>query len=320
MTLTQFSKWCIPGASLPMVMLTLFAGPVAGSPVPPTWRKWVNGYEIVKWSYREHPKERRDPSSISRFDDRITIAFRDPKGRTVVRFTNMEAGLAFVRRSPLGPPMAGFYSELYTSDGGWGRHFRVYSLGRRTRCLVEYTTQVNELHDRFRPLDLNHDGRLEILTEFDGFAGGFIGPWWAGFGLPMVLAWRNGRYVEATVQFPTVLRKELRRSDAELARAMKGPYEIDARGDRGFRVGLDFNAVARNCALRVLLHGRRRALNETLHKLPKAYRKDLIAHYGQIETMLATRRKRLKYPAPYVKPKGIDDRKDNVVYELESLL
>jgi len=67
--------------------------------------------------------------------------------------------------------------------------------------------------------DLNHDGTKEIILADDSFADFDDIVYADSPRIPMVLAYRQGRYVAASAQFPSVIRKDIQDAKQILAKA-----------------------------------------------------------------------------------------------------
>lgn len=170
--------------------------------------KSVPGYRIY------HAKGDRRTNQLAR------LVVRDRQDRAPLTVKAFEVQLR-VCRDLTGDEVADMIA--YTDSGvlGYIRYaYYVYSLGPAVRNLLAFdAASVNQ----FETCDLDRDGRWEIITRDDSF--GYVEWWFLEKRhqrlLPMILGYRNGRFVDVTTQFPQVLRREIEVAKKELRNAGK---------------------------------------------------------------------------------------------------
>jgi hypothetical protein len=253
------------------------------APAPrPEWVEQIGRYRLVKW---------RNPAAKPERLPRETLILRDARGRTVARLSDFGANLEYIGdltgdRTP--------EVVLYTWTGGahGSLVYYIYSLGRTPRCLLAYNKGNIDDREDFEPKDLNGDGDQEILSWYDGFA-----YYHASYGgsarVPLVLGYRNGRYVDVTRYYRRRLRTWLAEAERWLREALArvGPKTLEEEGD--------FAAVVQWYAIALLLHDPSVTQREMLRRLPQKDRADFRKYREEIEHKVAHRTNRFYYPRPY---------------------
>jgi hypothetical protein len=182
-----------------------------------------------------------------------------------------------------------------------GNVFYVYSGGSQPRCLLAYDKQ-NEMEDsgpwpEFEARDLDRDGRLEIVTTYDGFAyWGEVERWEACYAgsarVPLVLGFRRGRLTDVTLEYRHWLRGCLAQAKQRFLRDLHAEDETGLSEQRAQGM-IEYYSVA------LLLHGPTTARRMVVRLLPDEERSYFLQHCGLIEKVLADRWKRYAYPPAY---------------------
>jgi hypothetical protein len=288
-------------------------GPVAGAPtglLPPQAKATVNPSGLSpdeEAARREWDKQigalwlvkRNCPESGTR-DYHETIALKDPRGRVVWRVSSYKIDVELVQdlTSDAVPEVV-----LRTWDGGAHGNlvYYVYSTGVKPHCLLAYDKGNDEDEPKRRPnfavLDLDGDGRPEIITTYDGFAYWCaVDDWTTSYGgsarAPLVLGYRRGRFVDVTTGYRSWLRRKLADAKLDFLNAVDELGE-ERQFNESAQPMIEYYSIA------LLLHGRRTARQMVLRLLPIWERPVFLRNCGLIEKVLADRKKRFEYPRAY---------------------
>ena len=215
-------------------MFTTLVAALAIQQAGPDWTRMVNGYKLVHWSNPD--------------DDRQTMYLFDRKKKLVFTLQDFHVGIDdisahtssyFVRPKAVLFDLAGKgKNDLVMSEWSGGAHgsmaYYIWSLGTRPRCLLAYdknnmwgsSSAQEEIQD-FHFADLNHDGKKEIISFYDGFS------YLEDFGtyggmLPFILEYRNGQYRNATPKYKSVLQQWIHRAHLEVTK-------VDRKGEDASR-------------------------------------------------------------------------------------
>ena len=226
-------------------------------------------------------------------DEIDTLTLRDRKGRAVTTIKNYRVGLLGINY-PKGKSVRDLNRdgipevifESWTGGAHGSQLYYLWSLGPKPVCRLAYD-KGNVWGDErdFTFVDLDRDGVPEIRTWYDGFAYQYGGAYSAH--LPMILKWRNGRYVDATRRFHSELEAATEDARVGFEERLKEGSVVSGR------------AAARLVALSELT-GRR---EETFSSLKKRLRKDdydwIKAEVPHIRNVVRARHGRLRYPRAY---------------------
>jgi len=258
------------------------------SPQSPTWTASIGHYQLVKWV---------NPSG-----DRHTLYLKDPKGRVVVRLTDFHVGLLndLWSEKPVktkdvdkdGVPEVVF--QTWSGGAHGSCTYQIWSLGTKPRCLLAYDkNNISDEHD-FDLVDLDGDGTLEVRSWYDGFAYTVGASYWKH--IPVVLRLEQGRYVDRTRRFRTLLQREQHLVWQEL---LKADLHADP-ASWGSTSGYAINVIA----LADLLGQRPAAWRRLSRTLPKRNVDWLKRREPQILAIIRGRTRRYEYPAPYAPGKS----------------
>lgn len=249
------------------------------------WEKWIGGYHLV---------DRRDLQAREGAGaDTCTLV--DGKAQVVVAIASQHRVIF-----DLVGDLTGEHTPtvvLHTADGGahGSDVYYVYALGKRPRCLLVYdkgNISGDSFAWDFHPVDLDGDGRKEILTWYDGLDQDMN----LHGSIPLVLGYRNGRYVDVTASYPRKIRPELRKVQKELQ---------DAFNSHGSPQELTYGQtilMAEWYATDLLVEKPARAGSKLLALIPSKYHLQIRERFSAIEHCLARRFRRYSYPivAPHV--------------------
>lgn len=253
----------------------------------PAWVKRVGQLRLVKWG---------DPSGI----DHETIMLRDSRGRTVARIAGHWVNLVQVQ-DLTGDGIPDLVLRIWTGCGHDASVYYVYSAGQKPRCLLAYYKRAADddpdHEPDFQPRDLDGDGRMEIISWYDGFSyGGPISDWNSSYAfgahVPLVLGFRRGHYVDVTSEYEWWLQPKLNKAKELFLSDLAEAKDAGLTGDRS-------QGMVQYYAVAVLLHGPATARRMVLRILPARYHTVFLKNCGLIEKVLADRQKRYAYPPAY---------------------
>ena len=198
-----------------------------------------------------------------------------------------------------------------------GITYYVFSLGSRPRCLLVY--DKNNIDDRedFDIVDLDGDGKKEIVSWYDGFVYA-----WGGYGcsprVPVVLGYSNRRYVDVTRQYPAWLKIRFEESGEMLVEARR--YALSHESGIGksceFSVAVQYYCILRQLYSREIARRRIRELMVQYGRWTLLYDRNLLTaetrqtfpendfptfkeEERKIEKIMRERSGRYSYPRPY---------------------
>jgi hypothetical protein len=184
--------------------------------------------------------------------------------------------------------------ETYSGGAHAATDYYLCSFYPTFRLLAGFDANNTGIHE---VRDLNRDGRMEIITDDDSFAY-FDGLSYAGSPrLPMILGLKYGRYVDATRDFPELIRADMRRAAAHVKEVTAAMARPDADSMGAFKA---YAAAIQWLGDAVLLNEEGKAYAEILQVAhPKV--RELLApsRPAVIETVLGRDRK-LSYEAPQI--------------------
>jgi len=195
--------------------------------------------------------------------------------------------------------------DLVLRTWGAGVHggcvYYIYSAGLRPRCLLAYYKRAADddpdHEPDFQARDLGGDGRMEIISWYDGFSyGGPISDWNSSYAsgahVPLVLGSRRGRYVDVTSEYQWWLQPKLNKAKERFLSDLAEAKDAGLTGGRS-------QGMVQYYAIAVLLHGPVAARRMVLRILPARYQSVFLKNCGLIEKVLAARWKRYAYPPAY---------------------
>jgi hypothetical protein len=257
-----------------------------------TWTKSLHGYTITQL---EQPRPYRQ-----------MLVLRDHRGRTAARIVNYHATVPFVRDlTGDGVPTAALRTD--TGYGQGGTTYYLYRLGKRARCLLVYDKdETSDLDSEspdskdlywnnyaLKPRDLDGDGRPELLSSFSGFAYRYGGHGGNAF-LPVVLAYRHGRFVDVTQRHREIVRAWLAEYVANLRRTVANQRREPITADSSA-----FYAVARCYAIGLLSDAPQAARRRVLRLLRPQDRPEFLRQCPGIERIVRGRFRLYSYPPAY---------------------
>ena len=189
------------------------------------------------------------------------------------------------------------YSDAVLSTYSGGAHccttYYLYSFHPRLQLLACVSAGNGTIRDI---KDLDHDGKMEVLLTDDAFSYYDNLAYDCSPGLPMVLGYRRGRYVDVTLDFPDIVKADIRQAKAEVVdildrnRAVKEAWQLP-------RDPLD-GAILRWFADAVVLGEEEEQLRIIRKTAPKERVAWLEANRAEITEFVGRRESRLSYELP----------------------
>ncbi|MFN3649230.1 MAG: hypothetical protein ACK47B_06575 [Armatimonadota bacterium] len=245
---------------------------------PPSWDpraplrvEAVGACKLWKWVERDRPN-----GALA------TLEIRDPRGRTAARISDFDVSVEWTGDLTQDGLPEVILCQWNGGNNIWANYY-VYSLGPKPACLLAYgARRITGLE----PKDVDSDDALELLADYDGFAG-WKNATVGGPFIPMVLGWRGGRFVEAGAVYPAYLRAEQRAAKDWLrSEQREAEWGLEA-------------PVIQLYALTSLLAGPAEARKQTLGLLTPAERQGLDLDFAVVEDGLRARKGRFRYPKAY---------------------
>jgi hypothetical protein len=146
----------------------------------------------------------------------------------------------------------------------------------------------------FKPASLGEKRTRSILASYDGFAY-FYGPYAFSPVLPMVLGYRNGRYIDVSTSFPQAFAKDRSEAEKRLREALRQAHgrRLPAYDSEAFSDAVEYYIILR-------LTGSRLSAQQKLFSiLPDIDHLLFLHRRTEIERILCERSARFLYPPAY---------------------
>jgi hypothetical protein len=241
--------------------------------------KRIGHLRLVKWGDARSPLD-AGPE---------TVIIRDGHARTVARITGPRVGIEWVGDlADDGIPVVDL--EVCGGVTHAGYCYYAYAGGTEPRCLLAYdkenATEDSGPWPEFELKDLDGDGRVEIVTTYDGFAyWDEVESWqtcYAGSArVPLVLGLRQGRLVEVTREYRPWLRQRLAEAKVGFLRDLHEASGADLAEGHAQRM-IEYYSIAR------LLYDRAAARRMVTRLLPQGERAFFLENCWRIEKVLAS--------------------------------